>query len=377
MTSLISNNAGTRLASALSTSATTLSVTPGDGSKFPPLSPGNDWFPLTLVKSDGSLEILHCTARSGDVMTVVRAQEGTAAQAFAAGDIVQLRLTKAALLGLFGGNNVNPTFAGVELFSATPYIDFHHNNSGADYTIRMIESSSGILSILNGQGKIVDFGSTLESSKDIISLSNIIAKGGVIEIGQNSGPNSSIQIYSNGHMAVRPPNGSYDSAGLIWTSKNFSPESRVTADWITTAGFSSNNPDLPYFRRASDNQVYYLQRAIGFSPVQQGGGGGMFDSKVYIGWGGTRLMLQVDATPLGNFVTNGTLGGDVANISINVGSYVFARNMSATLIPYGSLIDGSQLAPANHAAYSGLLSGTFRCMGYGAAGGHTVWQKIV
>jgi|SRR5690554_1446661 len=93
---LLKNNATSRLASSLAAGETTLSVTSGDGSKFP--SPtGADWFPLTVIKASGVLEIMRCTARSGDVLTVVRAQEGTAAQAFAAGDRVELRMTAAAV----------------------------------------------------------------------------------------------------------------------------------------------------------------------------------------------------------------------------------------------------------------------------------------
>lgn len=96
MAVLLANNATSKLASSLTTTATTLSVTVGEGAKFP--SPtGGDWFPLTLIKSSGALEILRCTARSGDVLTVTRAQEGTAAQAFSAGARVEVRLTKAVI----------------------------------------------------------------------------------------------------------------------------------------------------------------------------------------------------------------------------------------------------------------------------------------
>ena len=96
MAVLLANNATSKLASSLTAAATTLSVTTGEGAKFP--SPtGGDWFPLTLIKSSGALEILRCTARSGDVLTVTRAQEGTAAQAFSAGDRVEVRLTKAVM----------------------------------------------------------------------------------------------------------------------------------------------------------------------------------------------------------------------------------------------------------------------------------------
>jgi len=93
MAVLLKNNATSRLASSISAAETSLAVTSGDGSKFPSPTAGQ-WFPLAVIKASGVLEIMRCTARSGDVLTVERGQEGTAAQAFTAGDRVELRLTK-------------------------------------------------------------------------------------------------------------------------------------------------------------------------------------------------------------------------------------------------------------------------------------------
>ena len=93
MTALLANNATSKLASAITGADTTVVLTTGDGVLFP--SPtGDDWFPLTLQNSS-SLEIVRVTARSGDSLTVVRAQEGTTAQAFSAGNDAQLRFTEA------------------------------------------------------------------------------------------------------------------------------------------------------------------------------------------------------------------------------------------------------------------------------------------
>lgn len=91
----LANNASSKLASAITSSATTLNVRVGDGIKFPSLASGG-WFPLTIVKADGTFEIVRATSRSGDAITVQRAQEGTIASAFSADDRVELRLTKAA-----------------------------------------------------------------------------------------------------------------------------------------------------------------------------------------------------------------------------------------------------------------------------------------
>lgn len=96
MTVLLANNAVSKLGTSITATDTTISVTTGDGTKFPALSAGQ-WFPVVLIKASGVREILRCTARSGDILTVTRAQEGTGAQAFSAGDRVELRLTNAAL----------------------------------------------------------------------------------------------------------------------------------------------------------------------------------------------------------------------------------------------------------------------------------------
>lgn len=99
MAVIFANNASSKLSASITLVATAVAVTAGEGIKFPNPSPG-DWFPLTLVNSGGVVEILRCTARTGDVLTVLRAQESTAAFAFSAGDRIELRLTKAALAEL-------------------------------------------------------------------------------------------------------------------------------------------------------------------------------------------------------------------------------------------------------------------------------------
>lgn len=105
MAIILANNATAKLAGAITTAATSITVQSGQGALFPaPTSP--DWFPVTLIDASGNIEICKCTARSGDILTVVRAQEGTSAKAFAAGSRVSLRVTKAVLDYVF--SVVNP-----------------------------------------------------------------------------------------------------------------------------------------------------------------------------------------------------------------------------------------------------------------------------
>lgn len=84
---LFANNAQCQLGAPLTSIATTATLASGQGALFP--SPtGGQYFTATLVDAATGLnrEIVHVTARSGDTVTIVRAQEGTIAQAYNAGD---------------------------------------------------------------------------------------------------------------------------------------------------------------------------------------------------------------------------------------------------------------------------------------------------
>ena len=91
-TFLFKNNATSTLASGITAIATTLFLSPGDGVKFP--SPAaNQHFSLTIVDSSGNIEIVYCSSRTTDTLTISREEEGTTGLPFDAGDVVELRLT--------------------------------------------------------------------------------------------------------------------------------------------------------------------------------------------------------------------------------------------------------------------------------------------
>ena len=97
----LANNATSKLSGSITAAATSITVQSGDGARFPsPVSP--NWFPVTLIDAAGNIEICKCTARSGDILTVERGQEGTTARTFDAGSRVSLRITKAVLDYVFG-----------------------------------------------------------------------------------------------------------------------------------------------------------------------------------------------------------------------------------------------------------------------------------
>lgn len=88
------NNASATLAGSITSTATSVVLTAGNGSLFPALGAGDYCF-ATLVDSSNNLEIVKITARSGDTLTVVRGQDNTTARGYSAGDKCELRLVAA------------------------------------------------------------------------------------------------------------------------------------------------------------------------------------------------------------------------------------------------------------------------------------------
>ena len=80
------NSASSSLASAIDNSEVTLTVATGEGANFPATADGDFW-----VSIDS--EIMLCTSRATDVLTVTRAQQSTSGAAHDAGAAVELRIT--------------------------------------------------------------------------------------------------------------------------------------------------------------------------------------------------------------------------------------------------------------------------------------------
>lgn len=95
---LYANNAESTLAADCLAAAVAVTVAAADAAKFPQPNAGgatNQAFKVTLMRKNvGTKEIALCTARAGAVLTIVRAQEGTAAIDFFAGDAISARPTK-------------------------------------------------------------------------------------------------------------------------------------------------------------------------------------------------------------------------------------------------------------------------------------------
>jgi hypothetical protein len=112
---LFANNAASTLASPINPASTSIIVVPGAGALFPSPAAGQG-FLLTLVDAatGGIREIVLVTARTGDTMTIVRAQEGTTVASWIAGDVCQMDPTAGTMQNL---SQVQQTQAGAPNFA--------------------------------------------------------------------------------------------------------------------------------------------------------------------------------------------------------------------------------------------------------------------
>lgn len=114
------NSAYATLAAGIASGATSITLTTGQGARFP--SPGaSDYFFATLIDASNNLEIVKCTSRSGDVLTVTRAQEGTTARAYSTGDRIELRVTAQGLYDI--REDITPAWVSDKANTSTGFFD--------------------------------------------------------------------------------------------------------------------------------------------------------------------------------------------------------------------------------------------------------------
>ncbi len=130
-TYLFANNAASVLASTATLIATTMTVTTGHGARFP--SPGADQAFILTVQDGAAFEIVACTSRTGDVLTVTRGLDGTVAQTWSPGASVDIRIPniildafaqKSASLASTGGTMTGPLLLDDSVSTAVPVLAF-------------------------------------------------------------------------------------------------------------------------------------------------------------------------------------------------------------------------------------------------------------
>ena len=174
---LFTNNASTTLALGVGLSDTTINLYAGSGALFP--SPaGSNYFYISLISSStNSTEIMKCTNRTGDVLTVVRGQDGTSAQYWNVGDRVELRVT-AASLNLFAngaGTNTGTAATQVQEFTAT------QGQTVFTLSFNYIQNVNNLAVFVNGSKQISSTNYS-ESTTSSITFSTGLNAGDLVEV---------------------------------------------------------------------------------------------------------------------------------------------------------------------------------------------------
>lgn len=285
----IKNNSSSLLAVGLSAVDVTATVASGEGSLFPTLSVG-EYFYATLENSIGSIEIVKVTARTSDAMTIVRAQEGTTAQIWAGGDVIDLRITAQTLLDVAqlyvsGTSAVDLTFTGTgrrikgEMSSATKANNLSLQTS-------TVNGNTNTQVIPNGTSTSANISVYNSADPDNASKLELLCSAGgtFIATGANgtgithplalSAGGGSIVIGTLGELAINASDG---TAGQVLTSAgtgapaawaSLPPTVAVSAYKSTTQSLSSTASKVLFQTEVFDVGAYYTSST--FTPLVAG-----------------------------------------------------------------------------------------------------------
>lgn len=144
---IFKNNFEVALAQPATTSDTTITIRSGSG--FPALG-ANERVVATIVDAATGLqfEIIIVTAVVGNVLTVQRAQEGTAARAWAAGDMLSIRTTAATLTGTVRNFGEIPSGINLNALTGTWFGQYSQPiSSAASTALNYPVDSAGVLEV--------------------------------------------------------------------------------------------------------------------------------------------------------------------------------------------------------------------------------------
>ncbi|KAA6039860.1 hypothetical protein F3I27_22995, partial [Pantoea sp. Bo_2] len=279
------NNVVSALAENVTSIQTTITVMPDQGAMFAalltadfenPSNPQNMYAIITLTNSGQTArEICHLTAVKGDVLTVVRGREGTTARGWSLNDVVANFATRGSENGfvqaeqLQTGQYTAAVAGGSENVLAIQLPGTFFLNNATDWTFRtpiivvptLTNTGAATLQLVIG-GKVLGTFPLYKGNKAELEAGDIIAD---------------IPI-----------------ACLLDKSKTFFSVINPVKVYSLDKGLvRSVNKILP-----NDKGAVTL-KPEDVSAVQQGGGTGMKDNKVYLGWSGTKLIAQVDSTQMG------------------------------------------------------------------------------
>lgn len=211
MTVLLRNNVESTLATAASSSD--LGMTVANGGLFPqPVS--GEYFYATVTDPAGLFEIVKVTARAGNNLTVVRAQEGTGPVAFVAGSRIELRVTAQTIADAISDSELDIA----AYFAAAGNGTSVGLNVGPGKTLNVdgtLDASGGValLPQANNPDQIAEGSVVWDSSDDVLT------------VGTGSGRKTMVDTDSV--QTVR--NKTFDGAALTGSTVNNTPVGQTTA----------------------------------------------------------------------------------------------------------------------------------------------------
>ena len=211
MTVKFTNNASGTLASSITATTTTITLTTGQGALFPSLGTG-EYFFATLVNSSNALEIVKVTARATDVLTVVRGQDSTIAKSYTGGDKLELRPTAAALNAILTDANAY-TDTGVAAANATTNAHIS-NASGAHAATAISNTPAGNIAATTVQAALNELDTEKVDKTVTITATAGITSTGTLGSGVALTPTSGYNGYGVRTVSSAAPSGGSD--GDIW-----------------------------------------------------------------------------------------------------------------------------------------------------------------
>ncbi|MCM7722272.1 gp53-like domain-containing protein [Enterobacter roggenkampii] len=241
---LAANNAQSVLAAGISASATALTLNTGTGALFPSPVSGTSFFKLTLIDAaTGQIsEIVHVTAKSGDVLTIVRGQEGTAARSWSANDIAANMLTAGTILLL--AQLESPAFTGTPTAPTAPA----GTNTTQIANTAFIQAAITALSlgtasqknVGTGTGQIPDMSSFVFNLGGSGAAYNWLPGGNLIQMGRATTSTTGQQFVN---IPITYPNGNFNVVAIAMDQAvpNIISAAGTTASQIAINAWGANS----------------------------------------------------------------------------------------------------------------------------------------
>jgi hypothetical protein len=134
------------------TTGTSLTVATGEGTRFPAAPFNATLAPSGVLATPANAEIVRVTARSGDVLTITRAQEGSVARAVVVGDLCVASITAKALQDIetmpYAWTDAANTFTAPQYIQTSPaYLYFHDTAQPVDQRRFLIINTNQTLAL--------------------------------------------------------------------------------------------------------------------------------------------------------------------------------------------------------------------------------------